>query len=260
MNNYNIRVEHKSINTANIIVDRSYQRDLRTGNVRSIVSNFNPATVNPPKLSYRDGKFYVFDGQHTIAALKTMNGGADLAIECRVYYGMTREEEAVAFVNQTGVSSDVETIYKLKALYNDGVNPDKNVALFHSLTCSVGFRMDFTKAGADNKLIAVAKAYKIFNSVSADDYVGIMSIVKKAWDGAQKSMSGEILGGVYLFHRTFKGRYNTARLIQKLSDIQPNVIIRDGKAVYGGGDIRFAKQIWNIYNKNASAHRLPDEL
>ena len=58
----------------------SYQRELNIHRVRKIAAAFDPRLLNPPKVSYRSGRYYVFDGQHTIAVLKLLNGGKDLMV------------------------------------------------------------------------------------------------------------------------------------------------------------------------------------
>lgn len=65
------------VNTANIKTD-SYQRGLDRKKVNRIAANFDERIANEPKVSFRDGAFYVFDGQHTIAARKKLNGNQDL--------------------------------------------------------------------------------------------------------------------------------------------------------------------------------------
>lgn len=42
-------------------------------------------TANEPKVSFRNGRYYVTDGQHTIEARILRNGGKDLPILCKVY-------------------------------------------------------------------------------------------------------------------------------------------------------------------------------
>lgn len=61
------------VNTENIKTD-SYQRGLDRKKVNRIAANFDERIANEPKVSFRDGAFYVFDGQHTIAARKKLNG------------------------------------------------------------------------------------------------------------------------------------------------------------------------------------------
>ena len=86
------------ISSSDLSVTRdTYQRELNSRRVREIAENFDERVANEPKVSARDGRFYVFDGQHTIAARKLLNGGRDLPILCKVYTGLTERDEAVLF-------------------------------------------------------------------------------------------------------------------------------------------------------------------
>lgn len=79
--------EYKQVNTRDIFVDPLYQRDLNNGKVGKIVREWNPYLVNAVKVSYREGKLWVFDGQHTIAAIKSKHNGRDCMVDCKVFYG-----------------------------------------------------------------------------------------------------------------------------------------------------------------------------
>lgn len=83
----------------------TYQRTLNKNKVKRIAAEFDERIANEPKLSFRDGKYYVFDGQHTIAARKLLNHDLDVDITCKVYFDMSEEDEALLFAQQTGVSS-----------------------------------------------------------------------------------------------------------------------------------------------------------
>ena len=76
--------------------------------------------ANEPKVSCRDGRYYVFDGQHTIAARKLLNGGRDLPIRCKVFYGLTESDEALLFAQQTGASASLTAGAKFRALVYGG--------------------------------------------------------------------------------------------------------------------------------------------
>ena len=102
---YSYPYKEISINSAFLEIPAEYQRKLQMGKVKQMVAEFNGVIVNPPKVSYRDGRYIVIDGQHTIVGLKTLNGGNDLPILCRVYIGLTKEEEALVFAQQTGAST-----------------------------------------------------------------------------------------------------------------------------------------------------------
>ena len=45
---------------------------------------------------------YILDGQNTVEARRTCNGGMELPIRCKVFYGLTKEDEATLFAIQTG--------------------------------------------------------------------------------------------------------------------------------------------------------------
>ena len=62
----------------------------------------------------------MFDGQHTIAARKLLNDGNDLPIKCRVYFGMTEQDEAVLFAQQFGVSAPLSAGARIRALIFGG--------------------------------------------------------------------------------------------------------------------------------------------
>ena len=61
------------INSKFLEVPRSYyQRHLNANRVKRIAAEFDERIANAPKVSYRNGHYYVFDGQHTIAARKLL--------------------------------------------------------------------------------------------------------------------------------------------------------------------------------------------
>ena len=79
----------KTISSNLFVIDRkSYQRKKDKDKIAHIVSKWDERIANEPKISARDGKFYVFDGQHTILARESMNGEKPTERLCKVYKGM----------------------------------------------------------------------------------------------------------------------------------------------------------------------------
>ena len=63
------------LNSSELIVPRdTYQRALHPARVARIAKEFDERVANEPKISFRDGHYYVMDGQNTIAARKFLNG------------------------------------------------------------------------------------------------------------------------------------------------------------------------------------------
>ena len=99
----NIQTLYKlmEVNSHDLEIPEVYQRRLNTNRVARIVAGFDERIANEPKVSFRDGRYFVFDGQHTVSARKKMNNNTDLPILCKVYYGMTELDEALLFALQT---------------------------------------------------------------------------------------------------------------------------------------------------------------
>ena len=106
---------YQFVNSALLFPCMEYQRLLRTEKVASIAENFSEYVANEPKVSYRDGRFYVFDGQNTVEARRTCNGGKDVTIRCKVFYGLTKEDEATLFAIQTGNATCLTAGERLRA-------------------------------------------------------------------------------------------------------------------------------------------------
>lgn len=252
------KFEYKQINTKNIICDSEYQRQVDFNRVKRIVSNFNPNLVNPVKVSYRNGKYYVFDGQHTMKALITRNGNKDLPIDCKVYKGMTREDEARMFAEQNGIYKAVESNQKLLSLY---VARDVDVMEFRDVTEWCGIKCDFKKGTSTDRAINCYKAcYDIYRKYGKTHYQTILRTIMEAWDGVHSALVKQIVNGLNIFIRIYKDEYDRNKLVSRLATVSPLSIVRDGKALASGGDKRFAVQILYVYNKGARERRLDNKI
>ena len=106
---------YQMVNSALLIPCAEYQRVLHVEKVAHIAENFSEHVANEPKVSFRDGRFYIFDGQNTVEARRTCNGGMELPIRCKVFYGLTKEDEATLFAIQTGNATCLTAGERLRA-------------------------------------------------------------------------------------------------------------------------------------------------
>lgn len=256
MKNNNTDYTYGQVDSSKIFSDPAYQRPVDYKRVKTIADNFNPDLVNPIKVSRRGGKYYVFDGQHTLAALKMRNGSQDLPVECKIYKGLSQADEAKLFSEQNGISRIVGSNDKMKALYIAG---DVEIIELYNAVNAAGIKFDFTKNKSDFKIIACSTIYKIFKSTTASEFQELLSIIRESWCGEQDSFNREILGGMYLFCKTYKGRYDKNKAISQFRKVSPQKIIREGKLSSTGSDFRFARQLVIAYNNKNRAKKL-DEL
>ena len=110
----------ESINSANILTSPLYQRVFDEKKVKHIVDDFDERIANEPKLSFRDGNYYVFDGQHTIAARKEKNRGKDLNIICKVFYDIKKR-----------ISGSLDIVFMQKVV--DGMALEKDGSIIITL-------------------------------------------------------------------------------------------------------------------------------
>lgn len=248
----------ENLNTADILTDENYQRTINEARIGRIVKKFDPRLMNPPKVSFRDGKYYVFDGQHTIAAFKIHNGG-DAPILCKVYYDLTFEDEARLFVSQNGESGAVKMCDKLRALYNSG---DADVCEMAKCAKDAGFKIQWRGGSpGENSIVAVSALFNSYKKLGALTFSIMLHDVAAIWGGDADSMRAEIIKGMTRFYSVYAGAFDNVYLVKALRTVSPNAIIRDGKAsiMNVSGGTPYARAILKQYNRRRRV-KLEDKL
>ena len=129
------------IHSSKLIYPREiYQRGVERKRVELIAKDFNEYIVNEPKVSFRNGRYYVMDGQHTIEGCILLNGGEDRPILCKVYTGLTMEQETLLFAEQNGHAAPLSAGIKLRAKVVGGDAPSK---AFVAATNRVGLSLNY---------------------------------------------------------------------------------------------------------------------
>lgn len=233
--------------------DTRYQRELDMSRVKKIVKQYNPNLVNEPKVSKRDGLYYVFDGQHTIKVLEMMNHGNPVLVTCKVFEGLTVEDEAILFSEQNGLEKIPKTSDKFKALY---FAKDIDVVSMKNAIEKSGVRCDFTNGKGKNKVCCYKSVYKIYMNYGDERLTRIMNLIRDAWDGEDNSFCKEIIEGLNIFIEKYDGLFFDYDLVKSLSPISPIQIIRDGKLSSSPGSKKYAECILRQYNKRRSTKKL----
>ena len=246
--------EEKVINSAFLEIPADYQRGLSIPNVEKMSAEFTELIANPPKVSYRDGHYFVFDGQHTIVTRKTMNGGNDLPIICKVYTGLTKEEEAILFSKQTGVSRSLTAGAALRAAL---VGKDAQSIAFLNATESTGLQLGLDAYRAPWKIICIRTAFKEYKTYGADLYKEALTMLARGWEGDPDSLRSGILRGMVRFVALYQGEYDPERLVKRLQTIHPMTLVRDEKAMSGTVSYKYMMLILRTYNGSSRSRSLP---
>lgn len=245
MSNYNTTHRYMQVHSKDIFVDPVYQRQFNQRKVEKILKEFDPNPVNVPKVSFRDGKYWVFDGQHTVAVLKARNGGEDCMITCKVFYGLTQLDEMELFLQQNGKASPVYFTEKFRALYRTG---DPDVTAIVKACESQGLSVSLDGGSRPGRINAVKTLYDSYKALGVAEFTRVLSIIKSAWGGDRDSLSREIITGMTLFYSTFGHSFKEDQLVKRLRKIDPMSIIREGKSVTGNPALGCARVILRHYN------------
>ena len=151
--------EMRYIDSALLTPCAEYQRVLRTRKVEEISATFSEYVANEPRVSYRDGRYHVFDGQNTIEARIACNGGHDLPILCKVFHGLSKKDEALLFAVQTGISTDLTAGERLRA---DIVAEDEDACAFVAATEATGATFALDGIRAEWKFYCIRSGYYIY--------------------------------------------------------------------------------------------------
>ncbi len=243
------------ISSKDLIVPKAYQRRLRPSRVSRIVSEFDEHIANEPKVSFRNGCYYVFDGQHTIAARVKMNGGRDILIRCKVYRGLTESDEALLFAQQTGESAPLTASAEMRALIFAGDPMQLHSFAPQKLRAST---LALSKDAVASGIICINTAFSEFKRVGAELYKEALAILMPARGGAPESLRAETLLGVLAFVELYHGDYNRTRLVNKLRNVDPISIYRSGRSdVNLPGTKKYLNQVYRIYNGASRKGTLP---
>ncbi len=233
-----------------LLINPEIQRKLNPLRVAKIAREFSPLIANPIKVSFRNGKYYIFDGMHTFMALKALNGGTAFPVFCRVYYGLTKEDEARLFAAQFGVSAPVTLPYRLRALKEAN---DTQVVDFINQTQNNGFSITLGSHKANNgNISAVCEAFKMYLYLGPEKYARMLDIIHKTWTGETWSVSKFMLSGMARYMKSYEVdapsfikvfRHVTYKEIKKEANRFPDMT-RDGA---------FANALAEIFDRRIAA-------
>jgi hypothetical protein len=83
-----------------MVTSAKVQRELNMNRVNDLVANFDLDMFGQVTLSWRDGKYFIIDGQHRIEAMKLWlekSWEIQKLDDCKVYQGLTEADEADMF-------------------------------------------------------------------------------------------------------------------------------------------------------------------
>lgn len=223
--------------------------------------NFNIDLVGMLTVSYRDGVYWVVDGQHRthglIAWAKREFGEewADWTVHVNCHYNLTERDEAQLFLS----FNNRRTINAYDK-FTVGVTADLPVPTDISrVTLALGLRVD--KARKPGSVSAVGALDYVYRMGDAVLLRKTLETIRDAWAGM--GFDADVIKGVALVINRYEGRIDEARLVKKLAAVPSGAkgirqhahVIKDSHGAKS--DEAHAAAITDAYNKGLrGAHSL----
>lgn len=249
--------EFKLIKAREINVDPVYQRDEQKPMVKEIVRNFDYHKVNPVKVAFRsDRQYYAFDGQQTTIGLRSKFGG-DYLVPCMVYYDVTTWVDEAELFEGTNAKKAKKAV-GIKDLWKSRLaRGEENAVKIQRIVERNGLIIKASTSGDTKGQIRALNAVdRIFTTYGEEVFEEAISVISSAWNGDPISLSAPILLGMAVFVNTYIGKYDKVRLIKKLHDVHPQVIITAGKANSSKSNTKYAREILIVYNSYLKTGKL----
>lgn len=239
-----------------LMVDRSYQRDLVDAKVNLIVKNFNPKAVGVVILSCREnGDLYIIDGAHRIAAMMKM-GLSKEDVNSVVYFDLTLAQEAELFVllNENRTKPKRSALHKAAAKAGDKTSMEVE-AMLAKLGLSIG-----DKPG-QGFVRAIGTLHKVNDRIGNVNLEKVLSVLKESFGSHSSSFQSEFIMAISMIVVKYKS-VDEQRLVKTLSALGDATFLINKAANAAGTKTPFAKHltlavmVLDAYNSKLRANRL----
>lgn len=250
--------DDRSLYTGRLTSGLAYQRPVNPKEVDRLIREWDDRLFDPIIVSFREGKFYVVDGQHRIAALRKMNNGNGVMVKCKVYSGLTYEQEADLCYKLDKAKKRLSLSQSTNALAESGT--DAEVAEVKRLVESGGFVWALGKShGKTGEIVSTRALMNAYRQLTAPTFSRMLSLMWGAWQGDPRSLTASVISGMALFVKTYGTELDDKAFVKRLSAVDPDEINRRGRADFSTNNaaLRFARVLLEKYNGQRGGKKLP---
>lgn len=242
------------VGVADMAVSPLAQRDLRNARVNKIAQNFDPDRFGTITVSWRDGRFFVVDGQHRVEALRTM-GWEDQKVPAWVYENLTEQDEAALFLDLNDQLT-VAALDKFRVAVTAG---ESEASAISRLLAGLDLRIN--GSGAPGTITAVGTVKRIYTKYGPEVLSRALAIVTMAFGDA--GLTAAVIEGMSLVAARYGDSLRDDRTIARLQKMRAGVVglmnaARQQQQVIGrplGQCV--AAEIVNQLNTGRGGHNLP---
>ena len=248
-------MEYRYLTVGHLKVNPKYQRMLKRRWAQQIADRFNPDLVQVIHVSYREGEFWIIDGQHTTEAIRLKFNDPEYPVLCKIYYGLTEEEESEMFYLFNKCKQKMTASEMLKAQAFAG---DKEITRFIQLTREAGFIIDPSRPrSCRNGISAVSTAQKCYMTLGADGYARMLHMLRAIWSGESWTLTQKMLSAMREFLVSYGDQVDDAKFIRRLLSVSEEALVRESRKFSARGvSLSLASAMVSLYNKGLRTGRL----
>lgn len=242
-------LNYQMVDLKDLKFDYSYQRKASVDKIRNIVRQFDYGVIGALIVSKREnGDLFVIDGQHRIFAMSKVNLTNVMAV---IHTNLTVSDEANLFKKCNNTRKTPSALDNYKA---DLVGKNKEIMEINQVVIDCGYTVNIErdKHIDENEWVinAVGALTKVYKENGSEGLRDTLTTLKLA--GVRKPISADI-GGIGMFLRTYKGKYDKTYLIKKISNVSQVELIAKARQMVDvmGGHLttNYARIVLNIYNE-----------
>lgn len=213
------RLNVKDLKTAD------YQRNfVSMQKVKEYAENFDWDIFETPLISFRDGEYWIVDGQHRIEVLKIL--GVE-TVFCKVLTNLNYQQEALKFNKLNTARRILNACDKFHSRVEAEDCKALSIAKIleeYDLTYS-----NRTKARKHyDKITAITVVENIYNEGGADHLSRVLRVLKEAWYGEPAAFGRDMMQGLSTFFKNSRG-VNDGILVSCLERRMPKDVLTSAK-------------------------------
>lgn len=197
-------------------VNQVAQREFNQSWAERIFSEFNLDKMQTPHVSQRAGQFNIIDGQHTIWALKKWIGAwEDQHVECRVYSGLSDQDEADMFLALNN-KKNVDNFQRFKAEITAAKkHAVEIVRIVEAAGCVI------SKEHVPGGIRAVGTLKRVLHRDGADALQRSLVMAKESW--GDYGLEACVIDGLGMLARRYNGTLDVSAAVSSLREINGGV-------------------------------------
>lgn len=193
-------------------INKLAQRELRPSFVEQLYADFDPDMFGTPEVSFREGYYYVVDGQHRIEAAKKYLGiWEEQSVECWVWEGLTAKDEAKLFLKLNNRLT-VHAFDKIMAAVHAG---DPTAVAIYQIVESLDLHIARNKG--QNSVSAVGALQRVYSRDGEDALSRGLEIIRDSYGSA--GLDAQMIDGFGKLCQRYNGALNIDETIHALSRI-----------------------------------------